>query len=239
MLRGLSAAAAAMLPRIRRQEVSAHNLANASTAGFKRDLVFEQLLDRAQSTRPGESAVQTGLAIDFTPGTMEETGNALDLAIEGDGFFVVETDSGERYTRNGHFTVSADGVLTTPEGNTVQGKTGEIQLPPGTVTIATDGGISVDGLNVGALRLVRFDDTSVLSRSSGSLFTIRDPVRQPEEDSSSLLRQGYLEQSNVAPVDEMVNMIDIVRGFEAVQKSILVQDESLGRAINELGRVRS
>jgi flagellar basal-body rod protein FlgF len=244
MLRGLSAAASAMLPRIKRQEVSAHNLANASTAGFKRDRVFEQVLSRTQTSQQMSTATwavphEAAVAIDFSPGMLEQTDNPLDLAIEGDGFFVVATDAGERYTRNGHFTVSPDGVLTTPEGDAVQGKSGDLRLPQGTVTIANDGGVSVDGLNVGALRVVRFDDTSDLQRASGSFFAVTDPVTQPQEDAASIVRQGYLEQSNVATIDEMVNMITTLRGFEADQKSILVQDETLGKAVNELGRLRS
>ena len=244
MLRGLSAAASAMLPRIRRQEVTAHNLANVSTAGFKRDRVFEQTLAQTEADfkrfdAEWATSHNASTAIDFSPGMLEQTENPLDLAIEGDGFFVVATDDGERYTRNGHFTISSEGILTTPEGDAVQGKAGEIHLPQGNVTVATDGAVAVDGVNVGTLRLVRFEETGALVRATGSLFAVNDANTQPEDDSASIIRQGYLEQSNVAAIVEMVNMITTLRGFEADQKSILVQDETLGRAINELGRVRS
>jgi flagellar basal-body rod protein FlgF len=243
MLRGMAAAASAMVPRIRRQEVIANNLANVGTAGFKRDRVFERELGKAQAATEPQAAdwmsgMQSDVEVDFSPGQLEETGNPLDLAIDGDAFFVVSTADGERYTRDGHMALSPDGVLSTPAGDPLAGTGGEIRLTQGTVAVGLDGSVSVDGLNVGALRLVRFDDPTVLARSDSSLFEIADPVAQPEDTIDSTVRQGFLERSNVGTIDEMVEMIAAMRGFEADQKSIQTQDESFGKAVNELGRLR-
>jgi flagellar basal-body rod protein FlgG len=243
MLKGIAAAASAMLPRIRAQEVIANNLANASTAGFKRDRVFDQNLSRAQASlletvSDWQMPQTAGISIDLSAGSLERTDDPLHVAIDGDGFFVVSTPAGERYTRNGLLNVSPEGVLVTSDGLPLMGRTGEIRISAGTIAISEDGTVSVDGLDQGQLRIVRFREPGALVRSSSSLFAVGDTLALPEEDSESIVRQGYLERSNVNTIEELVDMITTMRIYETDQKAIRVQDDSLGRAVNDLGRVR-
>lgn len=242
MLKGIAAAASGMLPRVTKQDAIANNLANASTAGFKRDRVFLEDLARAQAkTMKGEADWQIPpravSAIDFSQGTMERTDHALDLGIVGDGFFVVSTPDGERYTRNGHFAVSPSGVLSTTDGHPVLGTNGPLQIPAGTLAISESGAISVDGRKVGTLRLARFADTKALVRAGSSLYAVATPGTTPQPDTTSSVRQGFLENSNVSTIEEMVDMITTFRYFETDQKAIQAQDETLSKAVNELGRV--
>ncbi len=242
MLRGIAAAASGMIPRVRKQEAIANNLANSSSAGFKRDRVFLEDLSRAQvKLMKGEADWQMPpravTAIDFSQGTMERTDHALDFAIAGDGFFAVSTPEGERYTRNGHFDISPDGVLTTADGNPVLGTNGQLQLPAGTITVSEAGAVSVDGREVGSLRIVQFADPKVLVRAGSSLLAVGTGGVTPEAVPTNAIRQGFLEGSNVSTIEEMVDMITTYRYFESGQKAIQMQDETLGKAVNELGRV--
>ncbi len=242
MLKGIASAASAMLPRIIKQEAIANNLANASTAGFKRDRVFLEDLSRAQAKLMNRQAdwqipPRAVSAIDFTQGTLERTDHALDLGIVGDGFLVVSAPEGERYTRNGHLSISADGVLTTSDNHPVLTDKGEMKLPSGNITMSQDGSVSVDGSKVGTLRLVRFDDPRTLVRAGSSLFAIAPGGAAPQPDQTSALRQGFLENSNVNTIEEMVDMITTFRYFETDQKAISAQDETVAKAVNELGRV--
>lgn len=243
MLKGIAAAASAMVPRMKAQEVIANNLANTLTAGFKRDRVFDVSLSQAQAklvqaTSDWQGAQSIGISVDHSQGMLELTNNPLHMAIDGEGFFVVSTPEGDRYTRNGNLTISVDGVLATADGNPFMGWAGDIQIPLGVVEISSDGNVSVDGLNVGQLLIVRFDDPGVLVKSSSSLFALGDAFVQPINDSESVVRQGYLERSNVNSIEELVDMIAAMRIYESDQRAIQVQDETLGRAVNDLGRVR-
>lgn len=241
MLKGISAAATGMLPQLKKQEAIANNLANAGSAGFKRDRVFVEQLARAQAGAQAadwQVPQRIGLAIDFASGSMDRTDNPYDLAIAGDGFFVINTPQGPQYTRNGHFTVNPEGVLTTMDGNPVMGEDGVITLPPGSVEVGASGTVAVEGQAIGKLRVVQFADTSSLVRSGSGLFSIGAPGVQPRPDTASSIRQGFLESSNVNVIQEMVEMISTFRLYEADQKAIHAQDDLLGRVVNDLGRVR-
>jgi flagellar basal-body rod protein FlgF len=242
VLKGIAAAASGMLPQLKRQEVISNNLANAATAGYKRDRLFVQELDQAQArTAPNEAdwemPHQIGIRVDFSAGPMERTGNPYDVAIAGDGFFVVESQGAERFTRNGHFEVNPDGVLSTVDGDPVMGEGGEIRLSAGDVAIATDGTVAVDGRTIDKLRIVRFADPNVLVRSGSSLFAIGQTGAAAEDVESPSVRQGFLEQSNVNTIEEMVNMITTFRFYEADQRAVQMQDQVQGRVVNDLGRV--
>ena len=242
MLKGIAAAASGMLPQLKRQEVITNNLANAGTAGYKRDRLFVQQLDRARAGAvPTEADWQApsvlGVQVDFSTGPMEQTGNPLDIAIAGDGFFVVSAPDGERYTRNGHFVLREDGTLVTADDNPVLGDGGEIRLPDGNPEIAPDGSISLQGQRLGKLRIVQFADPNVLVRAGSSLFAAGNPGPGPEDMPSPNLRQGFLERSNVNTIEEMVSMITTFRFYESDQRAIQMQDAALGRVVNELGRV--
>jgi len=241
MLKGIAAAASGMLPQMKRQEVIANNLANAGTAGFKRDRLFVEKLDAAQrAAAPKGEAWQlgnnVGIVVDFQQGPLDRTGSPLDVALSGDGFLVLQSPNGERYTRNGHLSVDSNGLLTTADQQPVMGQAGEINLPAGTATIGSDGTISVDGQRVDKLQIVRFADPRVLVRSASSSFEIGIPTAVPEADDVTAVHQGFLERSNVNTIEEMVNMITTYRFYEADQKAVRSQDDLQGRVVNELGR---
>ena len=176
------------------------------------------------------------LYVDHTEGSLEATGRDLDVAIQGDGFFVVETPTGEAYTRNGNFTLSPDGTLVNADGFPVLSEGGPITLTDEKVTIGTDGVVTLGNALVSRLRLVAFEDAGELIKTSGTLFTAPANVL-PIAPATMNVRQGYLEKSNVNIMREMVDMIDSYRMFETGQKMIQIQDDTLSKAVNELPRV--
>jgi flagellar basal-body rod protein FlgF len=182
--------------------------------------------------------VLTSRAIDFSPGSVRETGRSLDVAIEGEGFLVVQTPRGERYTRQGSLTLDASGQLVTPAGDLVIGTGGPITVPPGQVTIADDGSISVDGRVAGQLKLVRFADANASLAKEGNSLFVATGVGQPSEATSTRVVQGALEMSNVNSLTEMVAMMQNTREFESLQRSVTTLMNDLGRTIaNDLGRI--
>jgi flagellar basal-body rod protein FlgF len=238
MIKGIYTSALAMRQGILKQEITANNLANANTTGFKRDRLFVEELTAAAEENPTTDplSLKTRRLTEFESGAFNPTGGALDLALQGNGLFVLSDGQNEYYTRDGRFQRSADGLLTDAQGRPVQGDGGSITLPNGVVSVATDGSISVDGVRIGRLRVVTFDDPQALNKASGSTFTKRDadsavPVENP------VMRQGFLEASNVDTVREMVDMISTARNYEINAKLLTAQDESLRHAVNEIGRV--
>ena len=217
--------------------IIAHNLANSTTAGYKRlRSSFAESLD-AQIAAAGRLPLPTSeitetTSIDFSQGAIKQTGRTLDLAIEGEGFFVVEdaeVPGGLLYTRNGAFSSNSDRMLVDFAGRTVQGRAGPVVLPAGAglsqIHVATDGQVSAAGQVIGRLKLVRFEDTSVLEPVGGSCF-------RPEEGTDPLeaqaaVRQGYQEASNVSAVKELVDLIRVTRLYEANVNSIRIQDERM------------
>jgi len=180
--------------------------------------------------------MKDGVYTDNSQGALEATGRDFDVAIEGDGFFVVETPQGPAYTRNGSFTLSPEGTLIDANGYSVMTDAGEIQILNGEVSITPDGQISVDDQVVGTLQVVDFPQPYNLTKLSGSL--VQPPADvAPEPAPTAMVRQGYLEKSNVDVLREMVDMISSYREFETGQRMIQMQDESLGKATNDLGRV--
>ncbi|MDZ7373222.1 MAG: flagellar basal-body rod protein FlgF [candidate division KSB1 bacterium] len=240
MLEGIYTSAAGMLPRTNQLEVIANNLANVSTAGFKRDRVtFRQTLDAelAVAAETGETQGAQEVVTDFSQGPLEKTDRPLDLAIDGEGFFVVQTAAGERYTRAGSFRLDAAGRIVTPDGYPVLGERGPIVLHEGSVEVRSDGEIWQKGVAVGRLRVVNFPNLRALAKEGHSLFRLRDPNVRPVALENVRIKQGYLEGSNVNALEEMVEMMVVVRNFEAEQKAIQTQDETLSRAINELPKL--
>jgi flagellar basal-body rod protein FlgF len=241
MIKGIYDTAASMVPRERMLDVVANNIANSQTPGFKKDSVFLETVKNAQSKlaslRPAwEVRMKDGVYTDNSQGALEATGRELDVAIEGDGFFVVETPQGQAYTRNGSFTLSPEGTLIDSNGYSVMTDAGEIQVFNGEVAIAPDGQISIDDQLVGRLQIVDFPHPYNLTKLAGSL--VQPPADVvPEPAPMAQVRQGYLEKSNVDVLREMVDMISSYREFETGQRMIQMQDESLGKATNDLGRV--
>jgi flagellar basal-body rod protein FlgG len=225
-----------MVSRAKQQDAVANNMANAQTAGYKRRSIFLRRLTAAESNaeHPWLRPLEQGNYTDFTQGLLEPTGEPLNLALEGDGFFVIDTPQGERYTRNGNFTRSPAGELMTPDGYAVQGDSGAIALPDGELTVGDKGELYVDGAQVGRLRTVTFANPQSLVPVGKSLFQSSETATPA---TSANVRQGYLERANFDLVQEMVQMITTFRYFETAQKAVQMQDETLGRAVNQVGRI--
>ena len=162
------------------------------------------------------------IAVDHSAGSLRQTGNPLDVALQGDGYFAVEGAEGvERYTRAGSFVADGEGTLRTQNGLRVLGDSGELQIPQGTkaVTIAADGTISADGQSVGKLKIVRFDRDDAVSHEGLTLFAPNAGAQPLAADTTSVT-QGYIETANVNPVAGMQELITVSRSFDAFQKVI-------------------
>ena len=235
---GSYSALSGMRNRLEELDRLAADLANISTAGYKIERAGTHVADRGGFSAALDSAVDVvsgQTKIDFRPGTIATTGRDLDVAIDGRGFFVIETPNGERYTRNGMFSRRADGLLTTAQGEPVLGESGEIKLGRGPVTIESDGTLKNGATVLGKLRIVEFEKDTDLVRETGARFkAIAGAAPQPSE--SSLLG-GALEQSNASVVDLMAKLTEVSRGFESLQRGVsTIQNDLDQRAISELVR---
>jgi len=245
MIRGIYTNAAAMISLQLRQDVTANNVANANTTGFKKDGVFRKyLIDHDTILKQNATDFRSiedvdGVITNYAQGQVDVTSNPLDVAIIGDGFFVVQTPQGERYTRNGNFQIDQNGYLVTGTGYFLKGVTGDpIRLAGGNVHIGNDGTVSVNGNLVGILQIVDFAKPYKLNKMGDGLFEAAPGSATPMGADRISLRQGCLERSNVEVVEEMVNIIKTSRDFESNQKSIQMQDTTLDRAVNDVGRVQ-
>ncbi len=246
MLNGLYTTARGMTAIEKENNVLANNLANVNTAGFKSDQVIYQSFPEILMKRLDQSgehvigAKGTGCKIsetytNYRPGHMEHTENPLDIAIMGEGFFAVESPEGVLYTRNGHFTLNQDGQMVTTEGYKLLGEYGAIETNGNPVNIGEDGMIEVDGAVVDQLRLVNFDNLQQLEKIGNSFYRANDDVT--EKSSSATLQQGFIEHSNVNIILGMTQLITATRSYELSQKVIQSQDETLSKAVNEVGRL--
>jgi flagellar basal body rod protein FlgG len=236
MLRGLYSATTALLAADDNHEVVAQNLAHADVPGYRRQgasfTTFAQALAQVDPNRTLSEEDLYGTAAsrfytNFDTGPMQVTGNPLDVAANGDSFFVIQGPDGPLYTRNGSFTLNNQGQLLTKDGRTVSGTAGPITIPPNAsnIVVATDGTVSADGVPLGQLRLARFPDPTVLERVGTTLFRA-PPGVQPQAGTGTVL-QGYREGSNVQVVTEMVSMIAGMRHFQASQRALRALSESL------------
>lgn len=215
----------------------AHNLANVSTAGYKQHVSkFHKVLQDAGAVSPSEmiassdsGLVQNNVSLDFSQGSILATGRALDVALEGQAFFEINTaDRGTLYTRNGQFMTNANRQIVDTRGNVVAGEGGPLVLPNNVpeqeLAIGKDGTISAGGQVIGKLKVVAFDDVHALLPQGASGFKAPVGVRAtPATDFS--IHQGFVENSNVSAVDELVKLIQVQRLYEAGVKSISKQDE--------------
>jgi flagellar basal-body rod protein FlgG len=241
MIRGLYVAAEGMAARQKAQDAIANNLANLNTTGFKADrpafaTVYERQLYRIEGARAlpigalSAGAILHELYTDLQQGALTTSGNPLDVAIDGVGFFAVQTPQGIRYTRNGAFQLDASGTLVTRAGSPVLGEGNQpIRAPRNaTVQIGEDGSVLANGTRVGRLLIVQGE---LAKAPDGDFIGAAQPV------ANSRVVAGALETSNVSMVREMVTMIELIRAYETHQKIIHAHDETLGRAINELPKV--
>jgi flagellar basal-body rod protein FlgF len=241
---GYYAACAGLAAQTEALELVAHNLANLSTTGYRGEqATFHSLLagGAVVSANPLNAAVNDygvlgGSRLDLNAGSMVPTGNPLDLAVAGSGFFVVQSPHGLVYTRNGSFHVTPAGQIVTAQGDAVMGQQGPIALPDGAVAVSDDGTVSVDGTVVEQLRLVEFSPNTNLEALGNSLYTA--PSGSALVPASSSIRQGMLENSNVSPVEGAVELITVQRNAEMMQRALSIFDSQFNQtAVTELPKV--
>lgn len=240
MVNGLFTTYSGKFVNARRLEIISNNLANVSTAGFKASRpVFNSITNEEVSVTDELENSYVSIYdsyLNFEGGMPVETGSELDFAIEGDGFFVVLTKEGERYTRNGKFTIDHEKRLVTAEGDPVLGKGGEITLDGKQISVERDGTISVDNTVVDVLRVVDFKDRSAVRNAGKNLLVNTDEKNEELTPDNYTVRQGFYEASNVNVVREMIEMIYSVRAYEAYAKVDQYFDDILGKLI-EVGKL--
>lgn len=258
MVRGLYTAWTGMANEQKRLDVISNNLANSATVGYKKEGVTSQSFDEQLTIKikdkseplTGEriiGSMSLGVKVgevytDYSGGSLRETENTFDLAIDGNGFFQVAVTDREgqthlRYTRAGGFHMTSDGYVVNAEGNHLQGESGDVLVPTdaGELLVDIDGSIYADGEYVDKISLFDFEEYDYLKKYGDVMYEPVDGAVQ--KDATGLIRQGYTEQSNVNVVSEMVNMIAITRAYEANQKVIQTMDQTLDDAANSIGRV--
>ncbi len=228
---GFEQAAAALRYWTRRQEVVANNLANVETDGFKGEQAFAQLL-------AGATGPVAGTTTDLRAGTITQTGQVLDVALQSDGFFVVRTPTGDKLSRGGSLALDGQGQLIDARGHALLGESGNapVAVPVRTAKIEIDatGEVRADGTVVGRLRVERAAQGATLTHAGDTLFTASATTRVADDE--RLVRQGAREGSNVQPLDAMIDMINIQRATGGVQKALTTLDAARGIAVSELGK---
>lgn len=221
---------------MREMGVVANNIANASTTGFRREgVVFSEFVAALDQDPSLSMAHASGRHVDLTPATLSQTGGRFDFAIQGEGFFLIDTPQGQRLTRAGSFTPSADGELVTPEGHRLLDAGGApIFVPPGvrSVALAADGTLSANGQPIAQIGLWQPTDPLSLRHQSGTLLD----GGEVEPVGNATVLQGMLEDSNVEPVAEIARMIEVQRAYELGQKFLDAEDERVRGVITTLGR---
>ncbi len=258
MVRGLYTAWTGMYNEQKRLDVISNNLANSATAGFKKEGVTSQSFDEHMTIKIRDESegwkkrhignMSLGVKIgevytDYTQSANRETGGTYDMAIDGKGFFTVNvTDTnGEthtRYTRAGQFHITHDGYVVDVNGNHVQSESGDLQIDTDTrqVVINEMGYVYEDGVETDRVLIKDFENYDYLKKYAETYY---EPVAgYTEIEATGAIRQGFIEQSNVNVVSEMVNMITITRAYEAGQKVIKAMDNTLELAVGSLGRVQ-
>ena len=216
----------------------ANNIANLSTTGFRREGVIFAEEVQALPAEGGSVAMTEARAryTDSLQGSLEETGGSLDLAIEGDGYFTVMTPQGERLTRAGAFTRNADGTVVNMDGHPLLDEGGgEITIPfeSKAIAVAPDGTLSIDGAPAAKVGIVKGTDPAKMTREAGTLF--KAAATEPLE--TGRVMQGFLEQSNVNPIQEMARMVEVQRAYEYGQKLMDSEDERIRLVVKTLGQM--
>lgn len=279
MIRGIYTGTTGMLAQMQNLDTIANNLANMDKTGFKRDTtVFksfpEMLIRRASDDgmvkfplgsydrMPVVGKLGTGVEVNetfttFEQGSLRRTENAFDFALDGEGFFTIETKDGLRYTRNGSFLLDKDSFLVTKDGSYVLGENGRIQLKQNNFSVNEQGEIVVNGDFQGhkdrmvsyaendwqnpqitdKLRIVTFRQPRALEKNGNSYFSPREDAFPEYPATETKVQQGFLENSNVNPVIEMTRMIEVQRIYEANQRIVQTHDAALGRLVNEIAKI--
>ena len=228
-------------------DITANNIANMDTAGFKAETLMVQTDAQAPTlapaTQPINYVIDNGVARNFGQGSLEQTGNPLDVAIEGSGFFTIQTAAGARYTRDGRFTLDPTGRLTDKQGDPVLDAGGSpITLDPknGAASIAKDGTVSQttptgQAVQVGKLGVVRFTDLTALTKEGDNLYSAAGG-QTPNPATNAQVHQGTVEKSNVQQVAEITRLIDITRAYERVTQMISQTQDLSDNAVQRLGK---
>ena len=208
-----------------RFDTISNNLANSNTNAFKKDIIsFHQIL-----------AMKNNSTTDFAPGPIRYTGNQLDVALDGPGFFKVRSPRGMRYTRDGSFTLNGSQQLVTQSGDIVLGQNGPMKIDGGNVSIGTDGAVVVGGAQVDRLVVVDFRKPQLLIKEGNSCYRYSGGEKDIFLTEKLSVQNGYLERSNVNPTEEMIKMVEALRVFESAQKAIQCMDESTSKMVNDAG----
>ena len=226
------------------QEVTADNLANINTPGFKGSKVFYRMFQE-QVNGKSETKTVPMQQVDMKQGVLEPTGNTFDFGIKGKGFFVVKGEGNTHLSRDGRFSMNPDGYLVNSQGDKVMGQSGSIHIPEymkatgqgeeAKLEVASDGTIRLNNEIYDKLNIVKVNDPANLERRGSNYFRAPEEALRP--DSSSTVMQGYYEKGNVNPLNEMVDMMRTTKMFESQQRAITTSNEMLGQVTKKLGRV--
>ena len=225
---------------LRSMDVIANNIANVSTTGFQRDEPTFQEYVVNVAPAEGEVGLQSlsfvedkGLVRDLSEGPFDPTGATFDVAVHGKGYFIIQTSAGERYTRNGHFSLNELGQLVTSNGDPVQGDGGPITITPddGDIHIAADGTVSGRTGQIARLRVVDFSNPRLLTREGAALYATD---QSPVSADGFKLQSGALESSNVQPVLEIAHMIEVMRAYQATASLTQAHEDLLRATIDKL-----
>ncbi len=259
MIRGIFTAASGLGVLQARMDATSNNLANLSTAGFKQDRVqmaaFPDLMlqERVRVSvggigmggweplgRTNQGVVVTGVYTDYSPGILHETGRETDLALSGEGFFAFEAggqgEAGVLYSRDGDLHRDSEGYLVNSRGHRILGENGPVRVGPGSFTVSPEGLVTTSDGAQTRLTIVNFPDKTKLVKEGDGYLSA--PAGEAEAAERPGVTQGFLEKSNVDATAEMVNMIEIVRAYEAVQKIVQAHDQLLDNVINRVGTVK-
>jgi flagellar basal-body rod protein FlgG len=225
----------ALIGQLDKNNVIANNLANINTIGYKKDFVFFDALNEELKNRNGENQ-----SVDLSQGELKQTSNPLDLALSGTGFFAVEREDETVYTRQGHFKLDNDGVLRTADGGRVLGENGPVviigkDIKPKNITITREGEIYADDEFIDRLQIVDFEDKDQLEKIGQNFFRASSQAESIEADQAEV-HQGFLEGSNVNPADEMIQLIEVQRQFESIQRMVRSLDNVLRSAATQVGK---
>lgn len=258
MTQGINAAASGMINVVTYNDIIANNMANINTPGFKQSIVsFKNLHDKmisqinpdikSNNTEP-VGKLSSGIALnsvsfDFKQGGIKVTGNPLDIAINGNGFFMVETPDGPAYTRNGTFIRRDDGFISTTDGHVLVAESGPLSIDLTNaqvkeIQVDTEGNITLKGEKIDKLKIVDFEDRSQLEALGNSLFKPKNDSESPVEATKFEISQGSLETSNANIVECMVKSITGVRTYEALQKVVEAGNKTLSKAVTEVGKTK-
>jgi flagellar basal-body rod protein FlgG len=249
VINGIFISSAALNVQQKRLDLLSQDLENINTCGYKkRSLIVENsfkdlINENTENLWRNESEKISDLDYDslvpfaaqgytdFSPAVAKETNVPTDFILNSEGFFVIQTPDREQYTRNGLFSIDTDGYLVTMSGNRVLGKDGPLKVDKRDFFLAKDGSITVDGQSAGKIKVVTFEEPQLLLDEGSGCFSQPSQGAGLKDEENPQISQGFLEQANVDFVDDMVNMIEISRAYEANQRVIRTQDDLLGKTI--------